>query len=209
MNCQGRLRATVFLGSALLVFSFAFTLEARAAIIGPGDFAIPTLIDFEAAPSGPIGAFYSPLGVTFAHLDGGSVFDAGTGSGPSKTATNFFTEPDFPSGEAFFTNLATRAGFFITTHPGHTTTVYAYNGATLVGSELFSTSGSGRSGSFVGIEFSSGFDRIVIDTIGPINDSFAIDDFRFEGEPVAEPSTLLLLGAGLMAGARRLRSLSR
>ena len=207
MTCQCRLRATVFLGSALLV-SFAFTLEARAAIIGPGDFAAPTLIDFEAVPTGPIGAYYSPLGVTFAHLDGGGLFNA-TGSGMSKAATNFFTEPGYPDGEAFFANLVTRAGFFITTQPGHTTTVYAYNGATLVGSESFSTGGQGLSGSFAGIEFSSGFDRIVIGTIGPINASFAIDDFRFEGEPVPEPSTLLLLGAGLMAGARRLRLLRR
>jgi hypothetical protein len=196
----------VCLGSAPLVL-FAFTLEARAAIIGPADFAAPVLIDFEAVPAGPIGAYYSPLGVTFAHLDGGSLFNAGTGSGIGKTATNFFTEPDYPDGEAAFASLVTRAGFFITTQPGHTTTVYAYNGETLVGSESFSTGGQGVGGSFAGIEFSSGFDRIVIGTIGPINDSFAIDDFRFEGEPVPEPSTLLLLGAGLMAGARRLRFL--
>ena len=208
MTRQCRLRAAVPLGFAVLAF-FAFTLEARAAIIGPGDFAAPTLIDFEAVPSGPIGAFYGSLGVTFAHLDGGSLFNAGTGSGISKTATNFFTEPDYPSGEASFANLVTRAGFFITTQPGHTTTVYAYDGATLVGFESFSTGGGGVGGSFAGIEFSSGFDRIVIDTIGPINDSFAIDDFRFEGEPVPEPSTLLLLGAGLLAGARRRRSVRR
>jgi hypothetical protein len=205
---QCRLRAAVPLGFALLVF-FAFTLEAQAAIIGPGDFAAPTLIDFEAVPTGPIGAFYSSVGVTFAHLDGGSLFNAGTGSGIGKTATNFFTEPGYPDGAAFFANLVTRAGFFITTQPGHTTTVYAYDGATLVGSESFSTGGGGVGGSFVGIEFSSGFDRIVIGTIGPINASFAIDDFRFEGEPVPEPSTLLLLGAGLIAAACRPRFLLR
>ncbi len=132
MTRQSRLRAAVPVGFALLVF-FAFTLEARAAIIGPGDFADPTLIDFEAVPSGPIGAYYSPLGVTFAHLDGGSLFNAGTGSGIGKTATNFFTEPGYPDGEAFFANLVTRAGFFITTQPGHTTTLYAYNGSTAGG----------------------------------------------------------------------------
>ena len=180
---------------------------ASATIIGPGDFVSPTLIDFNGAPSGPIGSFYSGLGVTFAHLDGGNSYDTGTGAGVSPTATNFFTEPGYPDGVATFSTLVTRVGFYITTNDGDDTTVYAYNGVTLVGSEFFNTFGGGAGGSFAGIEFLSGFDRIVIDTTATVNGAFAIDDFRFEGTAVPEPASLALVVTGLFAavGARRRR----
>lgn len=198
------MRRQTILGIAL---ALGLNMSAQATIIGTGGFASPTLIDFNAAPAGLIGGFYSGLGVTFAHLDGGNVYDTGTGAGSSSAAANFFTEPGFPDGEATFSGLITRVGFYITTNDEDDTTVYAYNGATLVGSETFSTFGGGAGGSFAGIEFLSGFDRIVIDTFGPINGAFAIDDFRFESTTVPEPATLTLLSLPLLglAAARRRR----
>ena len=55
---------------------------------------------------------YSGLGVTFSHLDGGDVYNAGTGAGASPTATNFYTEPGYPHGMASFSSSIARVGLF-------------------------------------------------------------------------------------------------
>ena len=181
-------------------------LSAQATIIGAGDFASPTVIDFETAPSSLIGGFYSGLGVTMAHISGGQTY-ATSAAPASLTGTNFFDEPGFPDGELLFSSLMTRVGMDITTNPDDDTTIYAYLGLTLVGSETFDTFGSGVNGSFAGIEFLSGFDRIVIDTFGPNTGSFAIDNLRFESTAtVPEPGTFALLAMpliGLAASRRR------
>ena len=85
---------------------------ASASVIGVEDFVAPTLIDFNTAPSGPIDGYYSGLGVTFSHLDGGDVYNAGTGAGASPTATNFYTEPGYPHGMASFSSSIARVGVF-------------------------------------------------------------------------------------------------
>ncbi|RVT88373.1 PEP-CTERM sorting domain-containing protein [Inhella crocodyli] len=193
---------TLVLAFAALCTSF----QASAAPVGVAGFDSPTLIDFNDAPSGLINTFYVGNGVKFVNLSGTYSYDTGTGSGASKSATNFFDVPGFPNGEALFSNLMVRAGFFITANDADDTTVYAYKGATLVGFETFNTSGNGVGGSFVGVEFTSGFDRIVIDTFGPVNGAFAIDDFRFEAASVPEPTSLALLGLGAAGfGFTRLR----
>jgi hypothetical protein len=179
---------------------------AGAEIIGEGDFVSPTIIDFEDAPEeGLIDNFYAGSGVTFAHLDGYNEYDTGTGNGSSKTATNFFTEPNYPDGEASFVNPINKVGFFITTNPDDNTTIYAYLGDTLIGSEFFDTYGQGLGGSFAGIYFASAFDRIVIDTAAITNGAFAIDDFRFEAQPVPIPAAVWLFGSGILGlfGIRR------
>jgi hypothetical protein len=71
-----------------------------------------------------------------------------------------------------------------------------------VGSEQYATGGQGASGSFIGVEFSSPFDRLVISiqATGGYGGGFCIDDLRFEGEstePTKEPtkeSTAVLTG---------------
>jgi hypothetical protein len=180
----------------------ALAAPSQATIIGVGDFASPTIIDFEGLGGGEIGATYP--GVTFSGLQGGNFYDTGTGNGISGTGTNF--DNGFGNPLATFASAVTRAGFYITTNDGDDTTVYAYLGATLIGSHFFDTFGSGVTGSFVGIEFLGGFDSLVIDVTSNVNGALAIDDFRYEGSAVPEPGTLLFLGAGLAAlSLRRFR----
>lgn len=182
--------------SAFLAIIFAVTGTANAAIIGASSFTGSTIVDFESAPYGLINTNYSALGVTFINLSGG--YNYNTGNGYSYTATNFADIPGFPDGVAMFSAPAQRAGFDITTNDGDHTTVYAYSGASLVGSEYFITGGFGSTGSFAGIEFLSGFDRLIIHAEHTNNGAFAIDNFRFEGHPVPVPATGWLLGSGLL-----------
>jgi hypothetical protein len=205
-------RLTVVVGLAI---SLVVAREASADPIGPGAFISPTLIDFDSAPDGRIDGRYSDLGVTFSELFGGGFADIGTGSGVTRVATNF---PIFvgcpaagcPDANAQFSSLNTRVGFYVSTNPTDDLTIFAYRGTSLVGSEFFRTSGAGYGGSFAGVEFASGFDRIVLDTTSVTNGALLIDDFRFEGTPAPtpEPATVVLFATGLVGVClrRRLRS---
>ena len=204
-------RLTVVVGLAI---SLVVAREASADSIGPDAFISPTLIDFESAPDGRIDGRYSGLGVTFSELFGGGFGDVGTGS-VTGVATNF---PIFvgcpaagcPDANARFSSLNTRVGFYVSTNPADDLTIFAYRGTSLVGSEFFRTSGAGHGGSFAGVEFASGFDRIILDTTSVENGALVIDDFRFEGSPspTPEPATVILFATGLVGAClrRRLRS---
>jgi PEP-CTERM motif-containing protein len=201
-------RLTVVVGLAI---SLMLARQASADPIGPDAFTSPTLIDFESAPDGPIDSRYNGLGVTFSELFGGGFADVGTGSAITGVATNF---PVFvgcppagcPDASARFSNLNTRVGFYVSTNPADDLTILAYRGTSLVGSEFFRTGGGGHGGTFAGVEFASGFDRIDLDTTNVENGALVIDDFRFEGSPapVPEPATLILFATGLV-GVRRCR----
>jgi len=184
---------------------------ANAGVIGIGDFVSPTIIDFEDAPDGLIGSFYA--GLTFVGIQGGSFFDTGTGGGVSEVASNFAPcgltgcPPPYLPGEIHWDTPITRAGFYITTNGPDDTTITALfmMGNVLVGSHVFDTGGEGGGGSFVGIEFLGGFDKIVIDPADVTNGAFAIDLLHYENT-VPEPTTLALLVIGLAGvGFRRKR----
>ena len=153
-----------------LAISLVVAREALADPIGPDVFISPTLIDFESAPDGRIDGRYSGLGVTFSELFGGGFADVGTGSGVTGVATNFPVFVGCPAGgcpdaNARFSSLNTRVGFYVSTNPADDLTIFAYRGTSLVGSEFFRTSGAGHGGSFAGVEFARGFDRIVVHTV--------------------------------------------
>jgi hypothetical protein len=222
----GTLLAAFILGGALVAVGVA-----HAAKIGPGDFDNPKLINFENAPNGPIGGFYSALGVSFVNLGAGPTFNTGTGNGPSRVACNFVgvpppippppppptgtpspkptlppgtpplpptlppgtppPPPKLPASELLFNPAVSRAGFYITSDNSATTTVTAYKGGSQVGSDAFATGGQGTGGSFIGVEFPSTFDRLVISVQSSLSGAFCIDDLRFgeaDKEPTPEPT---------------------
>jgi len=201
-------RLTVVVG---LTMSLAVVREASADPIGPGAFLSPTLINFESAPDSRLDARYSSLGVTLSELFGGGFADVGTGAGVTGVATNF---PVFvgcpaagcPDANAQFSSLQTRVGFYAFTNPGDDLTIFAYRGTTLVGSEFFRTGG----GSFAGVEFASGFDRVVLHPSSVENGALVIDDFRFESSPapIPEPTTAVLFASVLIGVYVRRRRLS-
>lgn len=183
-------------------------IPGRAEIIGPDAFRNPTLVDFNDLPAGSrVGAAYSGLGVTFTHLCGGDPYDMGMGAGFSPSGSNFGCDPsnEYRDVTARFSTAQTRVGFDIITNVEDDLYVYAWLGGDLVGSQFFATSIA--PGSFAGIEFAAGFDRIMLDVNGPSNGAFAIDDFRFESAtPVPEPGTMSLLAVALATGvAHRIR----
>jgi hypothetical protein len=198
----------------LLTVAFALAVSAGPAVaskVGPGAFVSPAIIDFESAPLGEIDTYYSGLGVVFSNLFGGGDADTGTGTGVSKVATNFPIFSGCPDAlcvdaETQFSNMMTRAGFYVSTNPEDDVTVRAYNGSALVGSEFFNTSGGGHGGSFAGIEFPSGFNRIVFDTTTTSNGALILDNLRFESGPasVPEPTSLIVIGLGLLGACVRL-----
>jgi hypothetical protein len=189
-----------------VVASLALISVAQATKIDPGDFDAPILIHFETAPNGLVGDFYSDFGVSFAQLGAGPSFNTGTGNGISRVACNFvggppvippgppqIPPPPRPASELLFDSDINRAGFFITADSNSTTTVTAYKDGSQVGSEAYATGGQGAGGSFIGVEFSSAFDRLVISiqATGGYGGGFCIDDLRFEGkdtEPTTEPT---------------------
>lgn len=203
---SSRLRVLGIAAALLLVA----TMPARADIITAAAFTAPTLIDFNDIAAGDDSAIddrYASLGVTFTNLCGGQTYD--TGSGVSDVGTNFYcagysTTTGYPSVTAQFSSTMTRTGFSIITNDPDDLRVYAYLGSTLVGSEFFNTN---INGSFVGVEFLTGFDRLVLDATNASNGAFALDNFRFESTaPVPEPTTMSLFAVGLVgAAARRLR----
>ncbi|HEX8609971.1 MAG TPA: PEP-CTERM sorting domain-containing protein [Telluria sp.] len=186
----------------LMCVAAAVCGTAQAGVIGADGFTAPTLIDFEDAVAGPIGNQYAPLGVSFTNFN--LDIYATSAAPPSKVALKFIDGAPATDGIITFSSVMTRLGADVSTNPEDDTFVDAYLGNTLVGSSFFDTLGDGETGSFIGIEFLSGFDRVVFRTIPVVNGALALDNLRFENRvppsPVPEPGSLALIltGAGLL-----------
>ncbi|KQW91745.1 hypothetical protein ASC94_18480 [Massilia sp. Root418] len=188
-----------------MLAALACTGGAQAATIGAGGFTAPTLIDFESATAGAIGSQYSAQGITFVNFNR-DVY-ATSPAPASWVALKFFENAPSINGEVLFSSAVTRFGFDASTNPEDDTTLLAYLGNTLVGSAFFDTFGDGEDGSFIGIEFFTGFDRVVVQVGTAVNGAIAIDNVRFENAAaqVPEPATAGLMAISLLAlaAARR------
>ena len=186
-------------GFATGLFIFGMVGLSNATIIT--DVHSPTLeIDFDdytGAVNVFIDDFYSDLGVTLPNLDGGRLYDTGSGFSPS--ASNVTARKS--AGEILFDSIMVQAGMDIRTHTDNDTTLSAYLGSELIGSHTFDTSSAG---SFIGVQFLTGFDKIVVASNGIDPNGFlAIDNFK-GATHAPEPTTMLLFGTGLagLAGSR-------
>jgi hypothetical protein len=169
----------------LALVSFAAPGFAEKIVIG--DFTTASsVIDFSSSGD-VIGDYYKPeFGVTFDNLKSRSSYNTGTGDGKSRAACNFL--PNHPAGEVLFDNPVTLAGVYITTNADDTPTILtAYRAGEEVGSESFDTPGVFQEGSFAGIKFSGGFDKIIIaPTDGGQEGQFCMDNFQFETTSTSE-----------------------
>ena len=193
--------------AALVALAFIPLLcsNLHAAPIGLGGFSGgETVIDFNTIASGvSINNQYAALGVTFS----GSPFQGdpfpettinGTMSGANHNPINNPITATFSSTE-------NRVGMVFGGPIGSVTTfeIRAFLGAGQVDLQTFVSDGFQPGGNvpsvFGGIEVAGGFDRIEFASLTS-NFAFQIDDFQFESTTgkVPEPSTMLLLGAGLI-----------
>lgn len=155
-----------------------------------------TVIDFESISDGEvITNQFSSLGVSFyGDLTGDKVFGPPL-LGSDTTAGQF--EGSLVA--AIFDTPMLRVGFDIVTNDPDDTELVAYmfsgGSYTATGSFAFDTSVTPR---FIGLEDSMGIDAIAFDARNIVSGVFIIDNFRFESASIPEPSTLLLLGSGLL-----------
>ncbi len=193
----------VKLAIGFLIFLMAGA--ANATVINFDDIAAPP--DF--ASQTPLASEYSPLGVNFAGT--GEVLsyigNFGVSLDPPFTYNNFLAFNSEAS--AFPPETITfdfEIDFFSIDFAGSIGTIEltAFNNSTQVAvNSLFSN--SSRSWSNVSLSLASGFDEVIFNVTGTDN-SFVLDNLNFNGSsPVPEPSTMLLLGCGLLglAGATR------
>ena len=189
--------------SLLVVFLLFLSLSSAHAIpIGIEDFSgSETVIDFNGILSGEaITNQFAPDGVNFT----GSPFQGaplGTTINGTMSGANF--SPINNPIVATFSSVQIRAGMYFGTIPGEPNTVQiqAFRGDSLLETQTFLSSGSdflpggNLAAVFGGIFLAGGFDRIEFSNNSDPK-AFQIDDFRFE--PIPEPSTVLLLGFGLV-----------
>jgi len=203
------------LGSILLLAS---PVSAAPVAVGLGSFSgSATVIDFNGIPNQTVIANqYSGSGITFGatplfanSFPSTASLLAGSGG---FVASNFVSPSSPPCPGSCFGSItidlastALRIGFqTYTADPQLTLTVFAGDPLVPTGSLVVTT---GTTDTFVGIEDTAGIDRLVLTGKGPFTDTIVIDNLRFD--PIPEPSTGLLLAAGLLVTASTSRRARR
>jgi hypothetical protein len=209
------------------VVAFLVVLGAAAPLYGttipllPGDFVGTPLIDFASGAAGSPITGQTFAGATFTYLVNGApsndaILDGGPGLTNNVNPLNIVNQASGNANSVLsivFPALETRMGYgyaLLFTGPVAGATSVALYGATntLVGT----LSANGNSdptftGGFLGVQSDIPFRRADV-TFSAIGAAFAFDNLRFANtlaSPVPEPGTVLLIGAGLAIGRRRLR----
>ena len=185
---------------------------ALPVVVGLGAFSgSETVIDFESIASGEaITTQFLADGVTFSNNGLFGVTDSSITtqfpSGGSVVAGNFVVDPVLglvcctDAVIAEFSSTITRVGFDIASGGSDDTTItaFVFSGGSPTATGTFTFTASPVM--FFGLEDLSGIDGIAFQVLTQNPGAFAMNNFRFEGSvaPIPEPSTMILMGSGLV-----------
>jgi hypothetical protein len=209
-----KLLFSLYLMSISLIGTVAI---AAPTLITLGDFsASDTLVTFNSlANEELITTQFTGQGVTFSGSLYGMTASGDTPQFPSNgggvIASNWLYSQSRYAGLSFtanFTTEITRVGFYLENWPVQTARVELFDGANSLGFINYNT--ASLTAQFLGIQETSGFNRMIFTNNTEDNGFFAIDDLRYNAGNIVttpEPTTMLLLGFGLagLAGVRRFK----